>query len=322
MNEINRNFVVTDTPQVTQIYHHTLADSERWQKYNPRDGDIVIVTAYKGGTTWMQAICGALVFQSAEPPESLDAISPWVEAVFEPIDELVQRIDELTHRRYVKTHLPMTAIPYFEQLRYIFVGRDGRDVFMSWWNHWNNMIPEVLQALAERSDRKGPPMPPPPESINAAFDDWISKSSYPWEKDGYPVWSHHYHAQTWWNYRHLDNLLFVHFQDLLDDLEGQMRRISAFLDIPINESIWANLVHSVTFDEMKENSDRRAPGALRGTWKDSKNFFHKGTNRRWESVLKPSQAEHYEALIKDLMEPNLVRWMVHDEGFLDPKELR
>ena len=27
---------------------------------------------------------------------------------------------------------------------------------------------------------------------------------------------------------------------------------------------------------------KRAPGAAKGIWKDTSNFFHKGTNRRWE----------------------------------------
>ena len=30
---------------------------------------------------------------------------------------------------------------------------------------------------------------------------------------------------------------------------------------------------------------QRAPGADKGLWKDVNNFFHKGTNRRWEGVL-------------------------------------
>ena len=56
-------------------------------------------------------------------------------------------------------------------------------------------------------------------------------------------------------------------------------------------------------------------------WKDSKNFFHKGTNRRWEGVLSADQIRRYESLITELMEPNLVRWLVHDDGFIDPKSL-
>jgi len=312
---------VAPRPQRTRTYHHTFINSENWDHYQPRDDDIVVATSYKGGTTWMQAICGALVFQSPQPPGTLDALSPWVDAVFEPNEDVLARIERQTHRRYVKTHLPLSALPYFEQMKYIYVGRDGRDVFMSMANHLANMNPERVQALAARPDQKGPPLPPPAPDLLSAFDDWISKSTYAWEKDGFPIWSHHYHAQTWWDYRKLANILHVHFQDLLDDLDGQMRRVSAYLGIPVNEERWPDLVQAVTFDEMKSNADTRAPGADKGIWQDTRNFFHKGTNRRWEGVLKPVQIARYEALIKDVLEPGLAGWLVHEDGFVDPKSI-
>ena len=64
---------------------------------------------------------------------------------------------------------------------------------------------------------------------------------------------------------------------------------------------------------------RRAPGADKGIWKDTTNFFHKGTNRRWEGVLTGDQVRRYEKLIDDLLEPSLASWLVHANGFTDPK---
>jgi aryl sulfotransferase len=43
------------------------SDSTRWEHYTPRDDDIVIGTAWKCGTTWMQQIVSSLVFLSPEP---------------------------------------------------------------------------------------------------------------------------------------------------------------------------------------------------------------------------------------------------------------
>ena len=126
------------------------------------------------------------------------------------------------------------------------------------------MNPDFINMLNSDPERRGPKLPLPPDDINAAFDEWLTKASFPWEKDGYPFWSHHYHAQSWWDFRHLDNILFVHFADLLADLDGQMRRISDYLSIPVNEAIWPVLVRSVTFDEMKSNAAKRAPGADKG----------------------------------------------------------
>ena len=47
-------------PQRTRTYRNAVMNSERWDRFEPRDGDIVITTSYKAGTTWMQGICAAL----------------------------------------------------------------------------------------------------------------------------------------------------------------------------------------------------------------------------------------------------------------------
>ena len=308
-------------PELTRHYQNVIIESERWNDFVPRDDDIIVTTSYKAGTTWTQGICAALVFQSPEPPGTLDDLSPWLDAIFEPEEDVIERMNSLTNRRYLKTHLPLDAIPFQPTTKYIFVGRDGRDVWMSMWNHWNNMNEEVINEFNADPSRRGPKLPLPPDDLNAAFDDWLSKASFAWEKDGYPFWSHHYHAQTWWDYRHLDNILCVHFGDLLDDLDGQMRRISAYLDIPVNEEIWPELVRSVTFSEMKKNAETRAPGADKGFWKDTTNFFHKGTNRRWQGVLSDDQVQRYLEVADELMEPSLARWLIHEDGFVDPKTL-
>jgi len=99
-------------------------DSTRWDHFTPRPDDIVITTSYKAGTTWMQAICAALVFQAPEPPAAQDDLSPWLDALFAPIDEVIELLDGLENRRYLKTHLPLDGIRYFEDVKYIVVGHE------------------------------------------------------------------------------------------------------------------------------------------------------------------------------------------------------
>ena len=56
-------------------------DSRYWDGYAPRPDDIIIATAPKCGTTWMQQIVSSLVFGDAQV-RPLAAVSPWVEARF------------------------------------------------------------------------------------------------------------------------------------------------------------------------------------------------------------------------------------------------
>ncbi|MEQ8953517.1 MAG: sulfotransferase domain-containing protein, partial [Gammaproteobacteria bacterium] len=281
----------------------------RWNSFQPRSDDIIITTSYKAGTTWMQGICAALVFQQPQPPVPQDQLTPWLDANFGPIEEVVAMLDALESRRYIKTHLPLDGIPFLDEVKYIFVGRDGKDVFMSMWNHWHNMNPQVIDDMNNAPGRKGWTMPHPPEEIGPAFDEWLVRGHFDWESNGYPFWSHLYHAKTWWDFRHLPNILFVHYEDLKKNRDAEMRRISAFLDIPVNEEIWPSLVDGVSFDAMKGNAEKMAPGATGGIWKDTRNFFHKGTSKRWQGVLTDEQVGAYDALALDELGPELAKWL-------------
>lgn len=296
-------------PKRLHHYQNSIMDSAKWDHFTPRADDIIITTSYKAGTTWMQGICAALVFQQPQPPVPQDDLTPWFDSNFAPLEVVLELLGGLQSRRYVKTHCPLDGIRFFDEVKYIFVGRDGRDVFSSMWNHWHNLKPEAIDALNNAPDRQGPILPYPGDSISEAFDQWLDRGSFEWESDGYPFWSHLHHAQTWWDYRHLPNILFVHFDDLLRDLDGQMRRISAYLDIPVNEDIWPDLLHGVSFGEMKNNALKMAPGASHGTWKDNSNFFHKGTRQRWRGVLTEAQSERYERLAAERLDPQLNRWL-------------
>ncbi len=66
-------------PSVTRVYENHHLDSPRWGRFDTRPGDIVITTAYKSGTTWMQTIVANLLFQGQEIPGPIMEISPWID---------------------------------------------------------------------------------------------------------------------------------------------------------------------------------------------------------------------------------------------------
>jgi len=130
---------------------HVVIDSTRWRVYNHRPGDIVISTSYKTGTTWMQTIVANLVFQDGAFPAPVSAMSPWLDMALRPLDQVAQALEAQTHRRFIKTHLPLDSLPYFERARYIVVGRDVRDVFMSIWNHHSGYSDQLKAITRERA---------------------------------------------------------------------------------------------------------------------------------------------------------------------------
>src|SRR5438876_6107878 len=125
-------------------YRSLVSDSGRWDGFQFRDDDIVISTPPKCGTTWMQMICALLVFQCTSFDTSLDLISPWLDMLTRARDDVVADLDAQTHRRFIKTHTPLDGLPFDSRVTYIAVGRDPRDVALSWDNHLANMDFEAL----------------------------------------------------------------------------------------------------------------------------------------------------------------------------------
>ena len=92
-------------------YRSADEDSGRWAGFQFRRGDIVISTRSKSGTTWMQMICALLVFQTPDLPAPLGQLSPWLDFLATPLDEVLARLDAQRHRRFIKTHTPLDGIP-------------------------------------------------------------------------------------------------------------------------------------------------------------------------------------------------------------------
>ena len=93
---------------------------------------------------------------------------------------------------------------------------------MSFWNHYSQFSDANYELLNDTPGRVGDPLPRCPADLHELWRDWISRGWFEWESEGYLHWSNMQHTQTWWDFRHLKNILFVHFNDLLADLVGEI----------------------------------------------------------------------------------------------------
>jgi aryl sulfotransferase len=287
-------------PQRTRIYQNHHLDSTRWDNFVHRPDDIIISTSYKAGTTWTQRIVSLLIFGPRPLPGDLMALSPWIDCRFvEPEAPMHERITAQEHRRFLKSHLPFDAIPYWDDVKYIAVGRDARDVFMSVFNHYSAYTDFAYQLLAN-GDPVGGPMPRCPDDPRELWQEWITTPSFEWEPDGSPWWSHHYHVESFWKHRNLANVLLVHYTDLKADLEGEMRRIADFLRIEVAASDWPETVRRATFKAMKDEAVENAQQMGMVFEGGPERFFFKGTNGRWRDVLTQDDLALYEAAASKL----------------------
>lgn len=290
--------------------HHFLAGS-RWLRYRPRADDIIVSTSYKAGTTWVQTIIANLLFQTGAFPAPIGVMSPWLEMRLRSADQDFAQLESQTHRRSIKTHLPLDGIPYHAAVKYVIVARDGRDVFMSMLNHHSNYTPQLLEVIKNFDALAGGPFPFELGEPRAWFREWATRSAFAWEQDGYPYWSHLYHFQSWWDYRHLPNLYFVHFANLLADPAHEVRRLASYLDITIDEALFPQILERISFGSMRENFANIEPMAD-VLWKEgAKTFMHKGTNGRWREILGPTELALYDAAVARALTTDAARWLEH-----------
>jgi len=299
-------------PVKSRVYQNHHMDSERWNHFQTRPDDIIIATSYKAGTTWTQAIVAHLLFPDGDMPAPVAEMSPWLDMRFFPLELVLENLNAQTHRRFIKTHLPLDGVDYSPELKYLYVSRDGRDVFMSLWNHYTNMTDDTFDLMNNTPGRVGDDFPRPTDDIHALWREWVTRGWFDGETDGWPYWSHLYNVQSWWDYKDLPNILLVHFSDMLDDLDGQVRRIADFLEIDVPESAYPGIVKAVGFQEMKKDGERYAPGGG-AHWKGgAKTFINQGTNGRWRDLLDEEELAMYDAACERALTPECRRWL--EEG--------
>ena len=290
-----------DWPQKTRELHNHHFDSTIWNEFQFRDDDIVIATYAKAGTTWVQQIVSQLLFNGEEGLE-VAAMSPWLDLRVPPKEVKLLEVEAQTHRRFVKTHLPVNALVFSPTARYLYIARDGRDVVWSMYNHHATANDMWYHALNDTPGRVGPPIERPPESTRQYFLDWL-------EKDGHPFWPFWENVRSWWAIRHLTNVRMIHFADLKADMPGEIRGIAEFLGVPIDESNWDAIIEHCSFDYMKANATKSVPlgGAF---WEGgAQTFVHKGNNGRWRDILTPEDSARYEAMVVAELGEECAHWL-------------
>ncbi len=292
-------------PQKSKELHSNHFDSTVWNDYKFRDDDIIISTYAKTGTTWVQQIVSQLIFNGEEGLPVAD-MSPWLDLRVPPKDVKLAEVEAQTHRRFVKTHLPVEALVFSPKVKYLYIARDGRDVVWSLYNHHSTANDLWYEALNETPGLVGPPITKPVDSIVQYYHEWL-------DNDGYPFWSFWENVRSWWKVRHLPNVMLVHFSNLKKDMPKEILRIAGFLDIDINEEKWHEILRHCSFDYMKANATPSVP--LGGAFWDggAEQFIYKGVNGRWRELLNSTETKKYDDLAVKELGKKCAAWLTTSE---------
>jgi aryl sulfotransferase len=292
-------------PTKQREFHNHHFDSTIWNDFEFRDDDIIIATYAKSGTTWVQQIISQLLFDAAEGLEVAE-MSPWLDLRVPPKEIKLAAVAAQQHRRFIKTHLPVDALVFSPKARYVYIGRDGRDVVWSMYNHHANANDKWYGALNDSPGRVGPPIEKPPASVRQYFLDWL-------DNDGHPFWPFWENVRSWWAVRELSNVRPVHFANLKRDLRGEIEGIASFLGIEAGAQQLDVIVEHCSFDYMKAHAVKSVP--LGGAFWDggATTFINRGTNGRWREALTPADIERYERTAQEQLGEECAHWLATGE---------
>ena len=77
------------------------------------------------------------------------------------------------------------------------------------------------------------------------------------------------HLRTSWEQRDASNVVLVHYRNLQEHLEYEMRRIAAALGVTVDDTAWPSLVRAADFEAMRSHADELVPEVhVPGVWPD------------------------------------------------------
>lgn len=243
-------------------------------------------------------------------------LSPWVDSRIHCSREVLkEKLDNIPGRRVLKSHLPLDALPYYPQVKYLIVCRDPRDVFMSLFNHYNaytDATYERLRSEVHGQELIGGPIPTCPDDIHVLWRDWISKGWEEQDSEGYPYWPNMAHTESFWKFRDLPNFMFMHYADMLEDHAGCVIKLADFIELEVSEADVERVVERTTFAAAKTKAlklDEAGSTMFKTFTGGAQRFLNKGTNGRWKGVLSEKELEMYETTKSKVLSPACAQWL-------------
>ena len=283
-------------------------DSGRWAGFTFRQGDIVISTRSKAGTTWMQMICALLIFRTPDLPHPLAELSPWIDRLTTPRDELLAMLESQEHRRILKTHTPLDGVPLDPRATYLVVARHPLDAAVSLYHQAANID---RRRLARLVGTPGPDAESPavadPVNLRTWLLAWIDDDTPP-EKGLDRIRGVAHHLADAWSRRRDANVVLVHYQDLITDLDGEMQRLAGRLGEAVPQERWPQLVEAASFGAMRERAAELVPDR-EGVLRDPAAFFRGGRSGAAAEVLGPVELARYRTRMVGLLSPDLDAWL-------------
>jgi aryl sulfotransferase len=224
-----RNELAVELMGTRNKFMHTDESVRLARAFKPRADDVYVVTYPKCGTTWMTQIVHALRTRGSTDFGEICEVIPWDILA----QDCGQRLDapQVARPRAFKSHEAWDDVA--KGAKYIYVARDPLDAFVS----FHQFLPAYINLEAGDIDAQ-------------TFADSIFAGA----AQAGQIWSH---FLGWWQAtRSGAPVLWVFYEDLLADLEREVRRVGAFMGVECTAELVATASERSSFGFMsaKENA--------------------------------------------------------------------
>ena len=276
-------------------YSGPLTDSRRWDAIPVRPDDVIVVTPPKSGTTWMQTIIALLLSGDPDVEPEVSFKMPWVDIRVRDIDEVAERLAAMSHRRSMKSHTPLDGLPIHDEAHYICVFRHPLDAHFSMRNHVRN-IPIAIFDQWYADDAK-------------TFRHFLDGTADGEDCDAMPLLHIIQHFKAAKALSDRRNVTLFHYADMLRDLPGTFAKVANLLETDYTQWELDRLIEVATFDHMKQNAGRYAPGGGAGFYKSDEAFFESGSLGKWQGALSDQEVAAYDRIMDANLSPEDRRWL-------------
>ncbi|XP_015804707.1 sulfotransferase 2B1 [Nothobranchius furzeri] len=249
------------------------------EEFKFRDDDVLAVTYPKSGTVWMQYIL-PLVLNDGDM-RAVQTTTNWRRAPWLEVKRTAPIVDQLTPPRVLVTHFPYNLMPpslHTSKTKVIYVMRDPKDVLVSsfYYHQMANFLEDP-----------------------GTFDEFMKK--FLEGRVQYGKWTNHVKG---WRHTELgDRIMYITYEEMVQDLPASVRRISDFLCCNVSDDVIHNIAEQSSFMSMKSKDMSNVSHAPKEYLDSTKStFLRKGIVGDWKNHFSSEQETHFTSVIDKELE--------------------
>ncbi|XP_073515301.1 sulfotransferase 2B1-like isoform X2 [Phyllobates terribilis] len=257
---------------------HTPQSLQYAQEFEFREGDVVIVTYPKSGTTWMQEIL-TLIYSQGDPVIAT-SVPNWMRAPWLEHTYFKDTLKDGEGPRVITTHLPSnTLAPALQKskAKVIYILRNPKDVAVSFY-YFHKMakflpdsgsFPEFLELFLEGK---------------VYYGSWFD------------------HVKGWYSEKNNLDIFYITYEDMKKDLRRSIKKLCGFLGCPMYSEEVDKVEQHCDFAVMSQNvmvNYTLIPREILDH--EQSKFMRKGVVGDWKNHLTEEQNESFDKVYKEKM---------------------